>query len=208
MGLLGLTKAELEQAVAKLFGLLCDGKTEVEAAAELGLDAEQFTKLKDTLIEQESGKLRGRSREEVYLDYLVGQKSCLADLGRLSEYFKTTNQLSACVGAVRARSEVLKEILRAGQDLGVITRAPTRKEIVGGVFITELDHDDLKKAIARELSGLNELVEAYGDKNILEVEPGRLHLPEPAPVESFELGEPIRLKKSKIVALEDLEFEG
>jgi hypothetical protein len=184
--LLGMTKEELAVAIAKFWGLRCEGKSDDEIMDQMGLTRDQFDRLNKALVDSMGELLRTKSKEEVFLDYIADQKSCLKDLEAISDpdEFRKSKQWSAYVGAVRARSEIHKEILRAGQELGVIQRAPTtsRKEVVGGVVFAELSSDQLKKAIAREMTGLDEMMKTFGEGTIIEIEPGEVHrraLPEP-----------------------------
>jgi hypothetical protein len=112
---------------------------------------------------------------------MIDQMKNLKDLDGMIESFKTTKQYNAMVGAVRARSEILDKLIEKGQEFGLVHKMPDRKEIVAGILVADLTNKELKQMITAELSNLNGMMKRYGDKTIMDMDPGVLHRGEALP---------------------------
>jgi len=123
--------------------------------------------------------MRGRTTEEVYVDYTLKQTQNIKDLTRMLGAFEETKQHAAMVGAVRARSDILDKIIAKGQEFGFIEKKPETK-VIAGVIVSQLSTHELRKAIAGELGQLEKLMSDFGDApSIVDIEPGPTHLATP-----------------------------
>ena len=182
MASLGMTKSEVKQAVARLLVLLGKGKDDVEIREELGLEQEELDDLKKKMYEIEGDRIRGRSIEETFIDYVNGQRACVAQLDDIAESF-SGGQLSAKVGAIRARSDILDKIVKFGQDIGLIDKRPEESRILAGVMVGDMSNKQLRGMITSELAGLDKMVKAFGEGDIFAAKPGQLHYDLPPPLE-------------------------
>lgn len=143
------------------------GHSDGEIAEGMSLSAAAYNELKRELFRQETAAIYAQSTEEVFLEYAWKQNQCVTDLDVMINGFKTTKQYNALVGAVRAKSDIIDKIVKTGQDMGVLERAPERKMILHGVAVANLDNNGLRKLIAQELSGLSAVMSRFGDQNIM-----------------------------------------
>jgi hypothetical protein len=178
------SKAEVEEAIATIYGRLSEGKDDREVIEEMGISAEDYAALKAAMFEAKADQLRGTPIEHIYVTYMINQIHNVKDLTGMITDFKTTKQYNAMVGAVRVRSEIYDKLVKTGQDMGLIRREPNRTEIIAGVVVADLTNQQLKKAIVGELADLNKLMKRYGDGKIVEMEPGDLHYGEALPPRS------------------------
>jgi hypothetical protein len=176
-----LTKEQVKEAVATIYGLLCSGKDDTEILDEMGIGVEEFEKLKAAMFDVKADEVRAKPTEHTYVQYMIDQMRNLSDLDDMIESFKTTKQYNAMVGAVRARSEILDKLIAKGQEFGLIHKMPDKKEIVAGILVADLTNKELKKMITRELTNLNGMMRRYGDRNIMDIEPGAIHRGEALP---------------------------
>jgi hypothetical protein len=151
------------EAVSKLFGLLGDGLTDVEAQNAMGLDRENYTYIKTAMYRCKSDEIRGKSTEETYVDYLLAQKTNLADLTAMIQEFKKSKQYNAMVGAIRARSDILNHLINRGQEFGLIEKRPDEKRIIAGVMVANLTNRQLQSLVVRELGQLDAMRNKFGD---------------------------------------------
>lgn len=172
---LTLTKTEVQEAIATMYGLACEGKLDTEIMEEMGLDAPTYSALKAAMFDAKADEIRGRPTEHVYVQYTIDQAQNIKDLTTMLEAFKTTKQFNAMVGAVRARAEIYNKLIEMGQSFGLIRKEPDKKEIIAGMFIADMTNRQLKTAITGELTDLNVLMRRYGDRTILDMKAGSLH---------------------------------
>lgn len=179
MALLNITKAEFRAVCARLRSHLAEGKEHDEIAQLLGLTAAEFQELLKRFFESEADDLRGRTTEEVYVDYTLRQTQNIKDLTRMLGAFEESKQHSAMVGAVRARSDILDKIITKGQEFGFIEKKPETK-IVAGMIVSQLSTPDLRRAISDELGNLDRLMSRFGDApGILDIDIGPVHIATP-----------------------------
>lgn len=184
MSAMRMTAEERKEAIITLFTHLTHGKTPEEAAEEMGLDSETFEEIRAGMFEVKAREIKGRPTEHVFVQYVIDQTNNLNDLTDTIRAFKDPNnaskQYNALVGAVRARAEILDKIIEKGQEFGIIEKKPEEKIIRGGVVVSNLKDDQLKKMITGALSNLNRLMEQHGEVNIVDVTPGDSHYELPA----------------------------
>lgn len=170
-----LTKSEVEEAVATIYGRMASGEDDKEIIEAMGISAEDFKALKSAMFDAKADEIRQRPIEHVYVQYVLDQQGNVKDLTEMMETFKSTRQLNAMVGAIRVRSEIYDKIIKTGQDMGLLKRAATQHEIIGGIVIAELTNEKLRTLITGALKDLGGLMKKYGDKSIVEMDPGTLH---------------------------------
>jgi len=173
---LKLNKAELQVALEKLFSLLGEGMADEDARHAMGLNQTDFAELREKMFKHKAQELKDRPTEHAYVEYLIAQRANLADLTHMIENFKSTKQYNAMVGAVRARSDILNNLIAKGQEFGLLEKRPEEKRIIAGVMIAQLSNKQLTSLVTRELGQLNKLVEKFGDgEDILDVDAGSVY---------------------------------
>lgn len=162
---------ELRSVLNDLKLQLAMGASDIEimeklSTPEKAMTANILAELRKELVRQEIKVLYNKSTEEVFLDYAWRQEQCVKDLDDTIEKIKTSNQHNAMVGAVRAKSDIIDKIIKTGQDMGVLEKAPERKLVLKGVAIAGMDTKDLRKLISQETEGLSMLLSKYGNADM------------------------------------------
>lgn len=153
------------------------GKPDRMIQEELELSDTVFAFVKQAALDSEVERLKDVKTEQVYVEYCMAQRGCIHDLDVV---LKTKNvPMTAYVGAVKARSEILDKMIKFGQDVGIIAKAPDKKQIVAGVVVTQLSNEELKAAITDQIAGLNQLVTEFGDQKFDQLDPGQLYRAKP-----------------------------
>jgi len=159
----------------KIIAYLGEGRTDAWIMIELKLTADDYHELKSKALQVQVEAIQKKTTEEVFVEYLFQQSACIRDLTDLANEAYKKQHLQAQVSAVKGRSEIYDKIIKMGQDFGIIDKKPVRTESMLGVVVADLTDEDLKKRVASELGSLRGLMEKFGDKNILDVKPGRIH---------------------------------
>jgi len=174
-----LDPAQLREAVARGLALMSLGHDDEEAAELMQLSPGDWAELKEQVIESEGVRLRGRTDEEVYVEYVTRQTGIVNDLVTVQNRImndKDGGPYQVAVGCLKARSEIYDKILKTGQQLGFIRKEPDRKEIGAVVAVLNMSDPELRAEIADSLSGLNELMTRFGGGgDILDVDCGPTH---------------------------------
>lgn len=170
-----LTKDQLREAVLQIYGLLCSGEDESDILDEMGLTATQYEELKKKMFEVKTDEVRSKPIEHIYVEYMIEQYRNITALDDIIANYRRTKQATALVGAIRARSEITDKLIARGQEFGLIKKVPNRNELVAGLVVANLTNKELKKEITGALGGLNEMISKYGDRDIIDVTPGKTH---------------------------------
>lgn len=170
-----LTKEFLAEAIQTIYSGYAEGKTDEQLAAEIGIDANEFKKLRLAMFDSKAEEVRARPTEHVYVQYMIDQARNIKDLTDMIKDFKSTRQHTAMVAAVKTRADIYDRLIKRGQEFGFIARDPKSGNLGLGELLGELTNKQLRVKITMELKQLGDLMVRYGDKNILEMPTGSLH---------------------------------
>lgn len=172
-----LEKIERAGKIARLIVMLEEGKTDAQAMDALKLDAEGYRDLKREAMKIEAASLRGRTTEEIFAEYVVHQSGCIRDLTNVARRFDKKKHYSALVAAIRTRSDIYDKIIKTGQEFGIIERKAERKEIGIAVIVSKMTDDQIRRKIIGELGAVSELMENFGEADLIDVEVEAIHRP-------------------------------
>ena len=190
---LKLAPKELRIAFAKLRVCLVEGLEPDEMCERLGLQWGDVEELRRRYLDHEADIVRHKPTEHTYVEYCLEMRKCIQDLERVTlEYEggvedaeggkdvkgkpKTVN-VSGYVGAVRARADIIDRIIKQGQEFGFIERKAESKGYAAGQAIKDLSNADFRQYIFNEINVFNTMQMKFGDRSIMDVEPGPLYAP-------------------------------
>lgn len=166
--------------IQRVVDFVTAGRTDAWIIAKLGLLPDEYFDIKDRAFHRQVEAIRRRTTEQLYAEYVTQQAGCIHDLTGAAEAAADKKDIKAMIQAIKGRSEIYDRIIRTGQDFGIIERKAERREIAMGVVLANLSDEDLRARISGELTGLRDLMGKFGDKDLLELQPGRLHRALPA----------------------------
>jgi hypothetical protein len=155
--------------VAAIKERLIDGDSDMAIAEDLSLGKAEYRRLKQKVYDQEADGFVGKSAEEQYVDYCLGQRKCLKELDDMIEHFSDTKQYNAMVGAVRAKSQIMDSMHKTGVSMGIVKQETSHDREVGGIRLSDLNNKELRDQLANELRGLQHIIDKFGDKPMAEV---------------------------------------
>lgn len=171
----------LRAAFAKLRVCLIEKTDDNGIAEELGLSWEDVQELKRRFHDHESEIVRARSTEHTYIRYVIEQRQNLHDLDEIIKDYEKQKNVAAIVSAIRAKSEILENILKTGQELGLVERLSKGEGFHAGEALKQLNNVQFRDLIVNVIADLDGLRLRFGDKSITEMTTGPLHRPLPAP---------------------------
>lgn len=170
-----LTKKQLAEAIQTIYSGYVEGKTDEEQAADMGIDAEEFTKLRVAMFDAKADEVRARPTEHTYVQYMIDQAKNIKDLTDMIGDFKSSRQHTAMVAAVKARADIADKLIKWGQEFGMIHKDAKSGDFGLSALIADMSNKQLRIAITAELKTLNGLVNRYGEDSIVDMKPGSLH---------------------------------
>lgn len=164
----------------RLMELLGSGLEDHEVRERMGLTADEYSKMRREAFQFEAEKVRRKSNEEIYVEYVINQARCIKDLADVAKEFEKRKNHAALVSAIRARSEIHDKIIKLGQEFGIVTKTPEQTEHTVKMLVANLATPELKDLVRSELRNLGALSKELSDGGILDVMPGKIHRSLPA----------------------------
>jgi len=169
-----LTKIQAMERMNRLYDALTRNEDEADLMNEFDLTIDQYETLKSNLFETKSEELRTRPTEHTYVQYVIDQMVNVRDLTEIIDKHKDDRTVSAAVSAIKVRSDIINQVIVKGQECGVIHKEADKKEVLN--HVAELSSDELKAALVKELNFAKAIMDEYGDKGIIDVDPGSIHV--------------------------------
>lgn len=121
--------ADVRRQIAELRGHIGSGKTDFDILQEMNITLQTLSKLKQRLFSDELETAQNETAAENWVRYSLRMESNISDLTAVIERAKENDQASALtarVGAIKAKAELIDKVFEKGQALGVIpTVAPS-----------------------------------------------------------------------------------
>lgn len=169
---------ELTYHVRKMRALLEAGKSFDECRKALGLTSEEYDRVRKVCCEEEAKRIREKSKEEIYSEYVVEQRKCLAALERIIDRPAKDGKGSdtALLNAIKIKSEIEDKIIEKGQELGILEKVG-KKMSSGPVVVTDMEDaqtkkmrdEDLRDSISNEAMNLERVTNKFQGKSLSEI---------------------------------------
>jgi hypothetical protein len=169
------TDKELTSAAEYLWHLLLSGKTDEEATDELGVDPDDYNRIKLRAFDLKAQELRRAPVEHVYAQYILDQTRNIKELTNMLGEFRSSRQHNAFVGGIRLRADLYDRILTKGQECGLIHKSPEQRQIVAGVVVADLSNKQIQAMIKKELEVATTMMEKFGESPFMDLDPGDVH---------------------------------
>ena len=130
-----------------------------------GWTAETLGSLQAELFAEEERLRVGRRPEDVFVEYSLRTEDNVAALDDLIEQFHDSRQGSALVGAIKAKQDLYNQVIKLGQELGLVKKEPNKHvHLVGN-----MSDPELRVYINRKLRRIRELSDRGNDLHLLDV---------------------------------------
>lgn len=149
---------EIREQKAALRALLANGATEYECMDKLKLTSlASLRKLRQNLLSDELEEVHDESAALLYARYKLRMDGCIADLDKVIEMgAEKHSSLTAVVGAVKAKQAIIDNVIKRGQDLGVLPLVAAAAEKAGK------ETKELRESVSKMHDELREMVRRYG----------------------------------------------
>ncbi len=167
------SKREIRRLKAEIRSFLADGASDREISGELGITIKDVRTLMRQLISDELEEITNDSAEEVWAKYRIRMDGCIQDLDDVIEKAIGGEEipkggLNAAVNAVKAKTSILDNVLKRGQELGVLHKEPDKKVIVGGIAVTSVALEELRELVDSRRAAVEDLVTTYAPSKLLD----------------------------------------
>lgn len=181
MAIIGMTEARVEELVGIYLLQHAAEKSDEEIRQATGLTFARFKEIKREALREDVDRLRTQSTEEVYLDHREKQHGIIERLLTMAKELAGTTQASSAVAAIKAVGDINERLIKTGQEMGIIEKAPERKQVAHGhaVLFGNMSDPDLRKVITGFAAQARVLEAEYGSMDISEVDFGRTHYDDP-----------------------------
>lgn len=169
------------------------GKDDGQILEDMDATPSELRNFKEMLFRNDSHKLNGRPAEEVFLEYQWQMTAVVKELDVITDKAKKDNQFNPAVSAQKAKAKIIDDVMNRGQEMGVITRAAKRTEVVGGILVGHLDAKELRDAITTAARGVSAMLSRYSDVPMSELSIADVYDVEPVVIKAIPAEEPAKV---------------
>lgn len=170
MAIPGWTEAKTEEFVGNYLVAEAGGQDDETIRASLKLTHGKFRQLKREAYSRESAHMRGQSTEDVFLQFRMRQERLAGLVMDMLPGFKKLGQAAPQVSAIKVISDIHDRVIKTGQEMGIIERAPDRVQAHSDNMFANMSAAVLRKWITTLAGEFVALDAKYGSKNIVNVE--------------------------------------
>jgi len=150
--------------LAEFVLLLNKSKTREEIIDEMGLNTNQFESLFNKYYSESETEQQNKTPLRIFTE-IVGKKNQLVrDLEDLKGFLSDNKykNAQAYVAAVKTQSDMLDELVKLGQALGLIIKTPEQVLLVGGKDVRDMDETERQMSIMKEMEQIRGMVAKTG----------------------------------------------
>lgn len=166
-----LNKRDRQKVLDKLFYKLSQGESDENIAQQLGLETKDIQILKLELFDLQIQKMRSKSAEENFVDWMIQQKGNIQELTTIIEDSRgdtDSRGFGARVSAIKARSDMYNKILDEGRACGVLKKDINKEDDLDGENISDLTDNQIRQKLTEEIENINNIM-TEEDENISEI---------------------------------------
>ena len=124
---------------------IAEGLTRDEIMVRMRLTDVEFDKIERRVLETDAARFTAMGTAHRYYMYSLRQEQCAHELDRLIEENRGNDGFSstAMVAAIKAKSQIIENTMKMGQELGIIAKRSREIRVVGQVNLATMSNDEL-----------------------------------------------------------------
>lgn len=130
----GLKVSDQRKLEARIKVFIGKDFSDEEIMEALGLQPHVLRHYRKRIVEAEMAWLKSRSVENVFAEYVRQSEQWVTDLERLCKLFRKQGQSTALVQAIRQKRRIHSQVIKMGQELGIIPTGVTTFQADGVTF--------------------------------------------------------------------------
>lgn len=140
---------------------IAEGLTRDEIMSRMDMTDVEFDRLERRILESDAARFTAMGTAHRYYVYMLRQEQCAHELDRLIEENRTNDGFSstAMVAAIKAKSQIVENTMKMGQELGVIAKRSKELRVVGQINLATMNNEELEKLYENMLSKFSHMVE-------------------------------------------------
>ena len=133
--------------------------TDKEICTALDIPGKLLSTIKSRIFKEEISTLDSMTQKEHFVEYKLKQYEVIKDLDVLIEKHRVGNNLVGLQAALKQKSDVLKELKSAAQEIGIMKKKAEEVKIIEGNNVKELSNDEIINKIKNQNKILSNLLE-------------------------------------------------
>ena len=167
------SKRENRRLKAEVRSFMTDGTDDRTISNELRISLADVRSLRQQVVDDELTEVANDTPEQVWSKYRIRMDGCITDLDEVIELAVRGEEvakggLNAAVNAVKAKATIIDNVVKKGQELGVLHKEPDRKVVISGVAVASVELDELRDLVDSRRTSIEGLVTAYAPKELVD----------------------------------------
>jgi hypothetical protein len=159
----------LKQAMVYMRAFLAEGLSREEIKSRLGVDDKMYDEIEILLLEMEGAKFTSMGTAHRYYIYMLRQEQFIRELDQFTRiHMEDDPRKSGVVGAIKAKAQLVENMMKMGQELGIISKRAKEIRVLGEINLVALPNEEIQQLYEERMAffqnvmqGTPELPPAY-----------------------------------------------
>ena len=150
--------AWIKHAVPYMRAFLAEGLSQDEIKERLGVTDYIYDRVEQYLFDTEATKVSNFGSSRHYYLYLLRMEYAARQLDRYIEKHMDDATGAGVVSAIKAKAGLYGDVIKMGQDLGIVSKRAKELRMYGNINLATLDTDELQELMLSKMKSFADLV--------------------------------------------------
>jgi len=136
----------VRDAATYMRAFVAEGLSREEIKGRLDIDDRMYDEIEMQLLETEGAKFTNMGTAHRYYLYMVRIEQCIRELDQFIKlHIEEDPRKSGVVGAIKAKAGLYENLMKMGQDLGIIQKRAKEIRVLGEINLVAMPNEEIRK---------------------------------------------------------------
>lgn len=143
----------VKHATTYMRAFLAEGLSREEIKKRLGIDDKVYDEIEMILLETEGTKFTNMGTAHRYYVYMLRTEQFIRELDQFTRlHMEDDPRKSGVVGAIKAKAQLTENLMRMGQELGIISKRAKEIRVLGEINLVALPNEEIRQLYEERMS--------------------------------------------------------
>jgi hypothetical protein len=143
----------MRQSTVYMRAFLAEGLSREEIKERLDVKDKVYDEIEMRLLESEGAKFTSMGTAQRYYHYMLRNEQFIRELDQFTRlHMEDDPRKSGVVGAIKAKAQLTENLMKMGQDLGIISKRAKEIRVLGEINLVTLPNDEIQKLYEERMS--------------------------------------------------------
>jgi hypothetical protein len=143
----------VKQATPYMRAFIAEGLSREEIKERLGVDDKMYDEVEMLLLETEGAKFTNMGTAHRYFHYMLRTEQFVRELDQFTRlHMEDDPRKSGVVGAIKAKAQLTENMMKMGQELGIISKRAKEVRVLGEINLVALPNEEIQQLYEERMS--------------------------------------------------------